>query len=133
MISGLNDSKKHYFIWTAVTVAIFAVVFALSWGTTGDYPKYFAGLLAYCVATIPIGFFVRRKYLHWYVHVPTEKIKIFEANIVVALYRLTVVWVLAAFNLALLWFYLGVSFLFGFVLFPYHLISGIVFMLQKKI
>ena len=147
MIENLNDSKKHYLIWSIVTIVIFLALFlTLMFAVekpANDTPLTISGhgfsytflsfICSYLIATFPIGFYIRRKVMHGYIHVPTEEIKIREENTLVAFFRLIKCEILAVINLILLVFYLLASALFGLVMFPYHLISGGVFFATKKI
>ena len=149
MIEGLNDSKKHFFVWGIVTIVIFLALFIAGLVLANSYGGWkeelveiagrkFSGtllviLFMYQFSTFPMGFYVRRKVMRRYIHVPTEEIKINESNTILAFFRLVKCEILAVINLGLLCFYLSASILFGIVLFPYHIISGIVFLIQKKI
>ena len=148
MIEGLNDSKKHFFVWTIVTLTLFALLFGGCYFVnkyTNVFSELFTkteisfsvnlafALAAYTLSTFPLGIFVRRKVMKRYVHVPTEQIKISEKNVAVAFFRLIKCQVLAIVDLVLLCFYIIASFLFGIVMFPYHVISGIVFLIGRKI
>lgn len=158
MITGITDSKKHYFIWNIVTIAIFSAlffglplllgaassdnyslapsdtlqVFGITFSEGELYLLY--ALLCYAVATFPMGFFVRRKFMKKYIHVPTEQIKISESfrNPFVAFFRLIKCEILAAVDLILLVFYLVVSALVGIVIYPYQLISGLILLITAK-
>lgn len=156
MIQGLTDTKKHFFIWNIVTIAIFSAlffglplllgaassdnyslapsdtlqIFGITFSEGELYLLY--ALLCYAVATFPMGFFVRRKIMKKYFHIPTEDIKIFESNILLAFFRVVKCQVLLAINLILLAFYLTASAVIGIVIFPYQLISGVILMISGK-
>lgn len=152
MITGITDSKKHYFIWNIVTIAIFSLLFfgvplimeaaSLDADMSGSRESFGIGisdvllylLMCYVIATYPMGFFVRRKFMKKYIHVPTEQIKISESfrNPFVGSFRLIKCDILAAVDLILLVFYLVVSALVGIVIYPYQLISGLILLITAK-
>lgn len=139
MIEYINDSKKAVVIWTVVFLVLFSGLSACFITLNGRAPESeresIALLLgmAYVLSCLPIGWAVRRKVIKWYVHVPTEKIKVFETNLLLALWRIWVAWILAALDLCLLIIYAVASLIVGPFVNLYAIISGVVFMVQKKI
>ena len=142
MIDGINNSKKAFFIWLIVFVVLF-VGLCVTWTVLNNNspaeeqlaPKYmnmfYAG--SFLFACLPMGWAVRRKFASRYVHVPTEEIKVFETNLVVALIRLIKCTVLAAIDIALFAIYTAIAIILGPIMNLYAFITGIVFMVTKKI
>lgn len=158
MINGLNDSKKHFFVWAIVTIVLF-IGFSIGIQCLFSYlvksgeldaatetveimGKQFSsnlliGAFLYVIACLPMGWFVRSKFMCWFVHIPTEKIRYryndVANNPIVSFFILMWCWILLFFNAALLLFYICFSIITGIVIFPYHIISGIILMCKKKI
>ena len=141
MIENINNSRKKYFIWLGVTGALFIVLvvlvqFAIQSIKT-EIPEFSLGVLAvvipYVMATLPLGWAVRRHIVKKYIHVPTEKIEVFETNLVLALGRILLVSFCVGVNISLLSVYSIMSVLIGIFFTPYFIVSGIVFIVQKKI
>ncbi len=142
MIEGLNSSKKAVIIWMVVFVVLFAGLFIAITVLQNTSPAeekataqqmlimYVGSFLFSC---LPIGWAGRRKLVKWYAHVPTEEIKVFETNLVVALFRLIKCSVLFAFNVALFAIYTAGAVVAGPILNFYTIISGIIFMAKKRI
>lgn len=142
MIDGINNSKKAFFIWLIVFVVLF-VGLCVTWTVLNNNspaeeqlaPKYmnmfYAG--SFLFACLPMGWAVRRKIASWYAHVPTEEIKVFETNLVVALIRLFKCIFLFALDVALFAVYTAVAIIIGPFMNLYTFISGIIFMVTKKI
>lgn len=139
MIEDINDSKRAVIIWTTVFLVLFVGLSTWFITLNGKYPESeresLASLLgtAYVLSCLPIGWAMRRKFVKWYAHVPTEKLKIFETNTILALWRIGVVVILATLNLCLFTIYLYCSVIVGPFVNLYAIISGFVFWLQKKI
>ncbi len=142
MIEGINSSKKAFFAWVAVFVVLF-VGLSITWTVinnnspvaeqaTAEQMKmlYLASFLFAC---LPLGWATRRKIAKWYAHVPTEEIQVFETNLVVALFRLGKCTFLFALNVALFAIYTAFAIVAGPIMNLYTIISGIIFMCQKKI
>lgn len=142
MIDGINNSKKAFFIWLIVFVVLF-VGLCVTWTVLNNNspaeeqlaPKYmnmfYAG--SFLFACLPMGWAVRRKMVSWYAHVPTEEIRVFETNLVVALIRLFKCIFLFALDVALFAVYTAVAIILGPIMNLYAFITGIVFMVTKKI
>lgn len=139
MIKKINDSKKSYFTWLGVTGGLFAVLAVLGLlafksglqaelAISQGMSVIFAVAVAYIFATFPLGMAVRRSFAKWYMHVPTENLRVFETNLVVALGRLFTVYFAVGVNIALLIIYCTLSEIIGIFFTPYFIISGIVFM-----
>ena len=142
MIEGLNSSKKSVIIWMIVFVVLFvglSVAIAVLEGSAPADEKStptqmligYAG--AFLLSCLPIGWAGRRKLVKWYAHVPTEEIKVFETNLVVAIFRLAKCSFLLGLNLVLFAVYTAGAIIAGPILNFYTIISGIVFMCQKRI
>ncbi len=142
MIEGLNSSKKSVIIWMIVFVVLFV---GLCVGITVIENSYLADdrstpqqmLILYgasfLISCLPIGWAGRKKLVSWYAHVPTEEIKVFETNLVLAIYRLAKCFILIDLNLFLFAVYTIGAIIAGPFLNFYTIISGIVFMCKKKI
>ena len=142
MIDGINNSKKAFFIWLIVFVVLF-VGLCVTWTVLNNNspaeeqltPKYmnmfYTG--SFLFACLPMGWAVRRKMVSWYAHVPTEEIRVFETNLVVALFRLIKCTVLFALDVSLFAIYTSVAIIIGPFMNLYAFITGIIFMITKKI
>lgn len=141
MFDNINDSKSHFFIWLSVTLAIFAVglggMFYLIRSSDENVLEWekivFGVLLPYVVSTVPIGWCFRRQLLKGYIHVPTEKIKVFETNVVLAVGRILLCEILALVDVAIFAFYIVLAVISGPFFFIYFVVSSIVMMAKKKI
>lgn len=134
MIDHINDSKKAVIIWTVVFLTIF-IGLSVFFITTYPEAELWTIVLFYIPSCLPIGWAMRRKLIKWYAHVPTEKIlvKVNEGNLLVAIWRLLVVLVLAELNICLFIIYTVGALVVGPFVNLYAIISGFVFMFQKKI
>ena len=142
MIEGINSSKKAFFAWLAVFVVLF-VGLSVTWtvinnnspvaeqATAEQMKMLYLG--SFLFACLPLGWATRRKIAKWYAHVPTEEIQVFETNLVVALFRLGKCSFLFALNVALFTIYTAFAIVAGPIMNLYTIISGIIFMCQKKI
>ncbi len=142
MIEGINSSKKAVIIWFIVFVVLFtglSITFAVLQNNAVEAEKatpqemLYLYLGAFLFSCLPIGWAARRKLVTWYAHVPTEEIKVFETNLVVALFRLIKCAFLFGLNVALFAIYTAGAIIAGPFLNLYTIITGIVFMCQKKI
>jgi len=151
MIENINDTKKHYFVWLIVTVVIFALAYfggneLLKWAAeeSGEEIPALATVLcvaaAYAVAVFPMGFSVRRKFMYWYMPMRSPSVGTVRGdyaegynNPIRTLFRFFRFDFALVFDLVLLAFYCVASLVIGIVIFPYYLISGIVFLCLKKI
>ena len=151
MIKNINDSKKHFFVWTIVTIVIFVATMIggnalFQWASEEsgeEIPQLAKTLLyvcAYAVATFPIGFAVRRKFMHWYMPMRSPSVGTVKDDYIEgrdhplrAIFRFIRFDFALLFDLVLLAFYCAVSLVIGLFIFPYHITSGIVFLCQKKI
>ena len=146
MIYKINDSKTAYFIWLTVIVVLFAgFTYLVFWFfnhpeikseiTPAD--EKIIGILKlavpYVLATFPLGWTVRRRIMRKYLHVPTEDIRIFETNVVVAFWRLVVCEIVFLIDVVLFVLYFAFSIIFGVLFTPYFIISGIILMITKRI
>ncbi len=143
MIQGFNSSKKSYFIWLAVFLVLFValagVLLYLS-SSSGEAPANIGEWLilfaaAHLVASFPIGFALRRRYLHWYAHIPTEdlKIQVSDVNLIPAIFSLVKCEFFTVLDLVLLAFYLVASAVIGVFFAPYLIVSGIIFIIKGRI
>ena len=161
MLEGINDSKKHYFVWTIVTLLIFFVPIIVAYFLTkylpseiidefeqiavgspdsllSKYEDLLGYLLLYAIATLPIGIAVKKLYFEGkYIHIPNPKVvSIFEQDFgKVLIAGFQVIWceILAVIDFIILCFNALLCVLTGMVIFPYHLVSGIVLMCKKSI
>ncbi len=142
MIEGLNSSKKSVIIWMIVFVVLFVglsvAIAVLEGAAPADEKSTPTQMLigyvgAFLLSCLPIGWAGRRKLVKWYAHVPTEEIKVFETNLVVAIFRLTKCSFLLGLNLVLFAVYTAGAVIAGPILNFYTIISGIVFMCKKRI
>ena len=142
MISGINDSKKAFFIWTIVFLVLF-IGLCVTWTVINNnspieeqlapdvMKMFYAG--SFLFACLPMGWAVRRKIVTWYAHIPTEEIQVFETNLVVALFRLAACTFTFALDVALFGIYTAFAIVAGPIMMLYTIVTGIVFMSTKKI
>lgn len=151
MIEGINDSKTHYFVWLFVTLFIMGALFAFVILGGDQLSELFTikgykiegwmrYLCAYAVAVFPIGFAVRRKFMRFWIPFPrifhrTVREDVEEAvnNPIVVLFRLFAFDIVLVLNIFIICLKLAVSVPVGMVIYPYHVISGIVLMAKKEI
>ena len=151
MIEGINDSKAHYFVWLIVTLLLIGFLFtivilggdelAASFKVKAFKLESWMLLIgAYAIAVFPIGFAVRRKFFKFYITFPRifhnsvrEDYEAATNNPIGTFFRMIAFDIVLALNIVLIVLKLAVSVPVGMVIYPYHVISGIVFMTQKKI
>lgn len=142
MIEGINDSKKSFFTWLIVFLVL-CIGLCVTWTVLNNNSSadeklseqvmmYFY-LGSFLFSCLPIGWAARRKVIKWYAHVPTEEIKVFETNLPVALFRLIKCTILFSLNVTLFTIYTSAAIIVGPFINLYAIITGIVFMIQKKI
>ena len=142
MIDGINSSKKAFFIWLALFLVLFIGLSVTVTVLDNSYPPeerstqtqmMILYLASFIIACLPIGWATRRRLVRWYAHIPTDEIKIFETNLVLALFRLIKCSFLLGLNLVIFALYTAFAIVAGPFINLYAIISGIVFMCQKKI
>lgn len=142
MIDGINSSKKCFFAWVIVFVVLCTGLCVLWTVLNNNSPVeeqapaeimnwFYIG--SFLFACLPIGWKTRKKIFSWYAHIPTEEIKVTETNLVVAVIRLGKCFILLTLDVVLFAFYTAVSVIIGPFINLYTIITGIVFMVQKKI
>ncbi len=142
MIDGINSSKKWFFVWVTVFVVLCAGLCILWTVLNNNSPAeeratsqqmmwfYIGSFLFSC---LPIGWATRKKVVSWYAHIPTEEIKVNETNLVVAIARLSKCSFLLGLDIVLFGLYTAIAIIVGPFINLYTIITGIVFMVQKKI
>lgn len=142
MIMGINSSKKVFFIWLSVFLVLFLGLCITATLLDNTYPPEERSTSAqmgiiylgsFIISCLPIGWATRRKIIKWYAHIPTEEIKIFETNLVLAIIRLVKCCILLALNTSLFAIYTAFSIIAGPFINLYAIISSIIFMCQKRI